>query len=554
MLSSRSECLPYFAFEYVEDPRKHASFEHLFTAQWRTEFVDRVDRFLERLPDREDIPKLYSLAKEIINNDDEQLNQEIGTKTEAQTINNETTDCENIIAEQETPPAKSDSFTKLSTSPVSDGSKIITETVHWEKASEKVRNTKGVERSQEQLDYSALGKVLMQSSNTEVFELLRAIRQRLMNCILNKDPSSELQRCVETDFLLLSQQPSLVEMLLARNDMNVTQELLFTVHAFCSDFTGRDYIAKLDGIVEILYAALAAVTECDSVTTSTNTDTKLRRYIQQTTLECLVAFVPNDSLCCTMIRVGLLPWLISNIRTIKASDPACSLLCALVKSQYSESDCVKELDRLCSLCKSFVGAQDKQKQVLGERILTTIAAVPQLLELVQESDEYQALLQDLKTLPVLEDNGHKASGLTTFDLFSEEMNNDEVVAEKLLRGYYISTEAIVSKHKKGKESQFHGTADSKQSEELTSSRSDPIKANHEASAKVQGSYLRSFSANNPTRRKFSIPVTYAKDDGLSNTTYAFRGFSGHKRNLQDDYIRGFSARRELPRTPNIGNK
>lgn len=142
--------------------------------------------------------------------------------------------------------------------------------------------------------------------------------------------------------------------------MNLTQELLFFIHAFCSDSAGQDYLAGLDGIIEILYAALSAVTECENSAAATESDSRVRHCIQQTTLECLLSFIPNDSLCSTMTRIGLLPWLISNLKTMKASDQACSLLCGLLKSQHGETVCVKELDRLCLLCRNLTDAQDKQ--------------------------------------------------------------------------------------------------------------------------------------------------------------------------------------------------
>lgn len=178
LLSRHPACLPYFAFEYVDDPKKHPSFEHLFTTCWRTELIDRVDRFLERLPEKEDIPMLYSLVKSSTQQDEgkllseyEKSEKDSEAKVQGQNFNIHAAKTGESIEQKSVPSAEVDGLNTENTATLTDTfatlacdeSKIITETVDWEYTRDNLETTTASQRQAKRVDYNALGKALLVS-------------------------------------------------------------------------------------------------------------------------------------------------------------------------------------------------------------------------------------------------------------------------------------------------------------------------------------------------------------------------------------------------------
>lgn len=140
---------------------------------------------------------------------------------------------------------------------------------------------------------------------------------------------------------------------------------------------------------------------------------------------------------------------------------------------------------------------------MGARILKSIADVPHLFALLQESDEYLNKFQDLETLPVSGRNASGRSDSSIAEHFLDEMNNNEVATEKLLEAYYISTDLEKDKQiqsQKMKEGLFRESVDSNKTTVSFSPSCSSTNRTLKTSAKLPGSHLRSLSANNPTRR------------------------------------------------------
>lgn len=178
LLANRPECLPYFAFEHVNDPKKHPSFEHLFTTRWRTELIDRVDHFLERLPEKEDISKLYSLVKKSIQPDNglflsenENYEKDSEAKVQEQYFKIHAGETGESAKRKNVPSAEVDGLNTENTAPLTDTfaslacdeSKIITETVDWEHTRDNLETNTASQKQAKRLDYNALGKALLVS-------------------------------------------------------------------------------------------------------------------------------------------------------------------------------------------------------------------------------------------------------------------------------------------------------------------------------------------------------------------------------------------------------
>lgn len=65
-MALNTEMLKFFALPFIADPKGHPEFEELFTETWRSTLMDRLDKFLEGLPDEVTMPRLYTQSQALV--------------------------------------------------------------------------------------------------------------------------------------------------------------------------------------------------------------------------------------------------------------------------------------------------------------------------------------------------------------------------------------------------------------------------------------------------------------------------------------------------------
>ena len=98
-LTEQPDLLPYFALPYVSDLKKHPTFRHLFTEEWRDQLMDRLESFLEKLPTEETCPTLCTLYRAQCGRSDEEAPQHKSLSNEEQP-DHHTSTCLTASAEQ----------------------------------------------------------------------------------------------------------------------------------------------------------------------------------------------------------------------------------------------------------------------------------------------------------------------------------------------------------------------------------------------------------------------------------------------------------------------
>lgn len=56
-LVQNEDLLPFFAFPYLEDEKIHSNYEILSSTEWKNDLLDRLDAFLDKLPEKEVDPR-----------------------------------------------------------------------------------------------------------------------------------------------------------------------------------------------------------------------------------------------------------------------------------------------------------------------------------------------------------------------------------------------------------------------------------------------------------------------------------------------------------------
>ena len=98
-LTEQPDLLPYFALPCVSDLRKHPTFRHLFTEEWRDQLMDRLESFLEKLPTKETCPVLCTLYRTQCGRSDRETPEHKSLSDEKQTDHHAST-CSAASAEQ----------------------------------------------------------------------------------------------------------------------------------------------------------------------------------------------------------------------------------------------------------------------------------------------------------------------------------------------------------------------------------------------------------------------------------------------------------------------
>lgn len=139
-LSMKFEILPYFAFELIGDPQKHPNFQHLFSMEWKAELLDRLDKFLENLPEHETQPELTILVQE-------------KTKTVSTTLCLDTKSCpENYNNDENSVHSLTDTLGCLS----GESPKIITDNIQWESPTNATSQSSSVSSQISYVDFLTL--------------------------------------------------------------------------------------------------------------------------------------------------------------------------------------------------------------------------------------------------------------------------------------------------------------------------------------------------------------------------------------------------------------
>uniref|UniRef100_A0A6I8SKE1 LisH domain-containing protein ARMC9 n=1 Tax=Xenopus tropicalis TaxID=8364 RepID=A0A6I8SKE1_XENTR len=399
-LSQTTEFLPFYALPFVPHPAAHPSFKEIFQESWEAELRMRLEKFLSVILKATSTPRLITLYKESLHNNQELLQQlqqqlmetEHKARTYKKCFNRMQSDYHNLIGVTAdlvdsleatingkliTPEYLQSVCTRLFSTQMKQSSAQSIDFTRPGTASSMLRASIAPLKQQEvplfpSLDYEKLKKDLVFGNDRLKALILQALRWRLTRSQPGEQRNTVLQAYISNDLLDCHHNEQKNVLMLLRSPSEVVRQYTaLLIDVFSSLAYGRVYISQNPRLLHSLVETWKAE-EKESV-------------IRETVLGILQKLSLRRSMQSAMIKDDLIFWLVQELEdTDHLSDYALQYTIALFMNLCLRSAgrkmCSRDADHVLKVLSDLLGHENHEIRSYVNGALYSILAVPSIRE------------------------------------------------------------------------------------------------------------------------------------------------------------------------------
>ncbi|XP_018096826.1 lisH domain-containing protein ARMC9 isoform X1 [Xenopus laevis] len=399
-LSQTTEFLPFYALPFVPNPAAHPSFKEIFQESWEAELKMRLEKFLSVILKAASTPKLITLYKESLHNNQEQLQQlqqqlmetEHKARTYKKCFNKMQSDYHNLIGVTAdlvdsleatingkliTPEYLQSVCTRLFSAQMKQSSAQSIDFTRPGTASSMLRASIAPLKQQEvplfpSLDYEKLKKDLVFGNDRLKAFILQALRWRLTRSQPGEQRNTVLQAYISNDLLDCQHNEQKNVLILLRSPSEVVRQYTALLIDVCASLGyGRVYLSQNPRLLHSLVEAWKAE-EKESIA-------------RETVLGILQKLSLRRSMQSAMIKDDLIFWLVRELEDPDhLSDYALQYTIALFMNLCLRTAgrklCSRDADHVLKVLSDLLGHENHEIRSYVNGALYSILAVPSIRE------------------------------------------------------------------------------------------------------------------------------------------------------------------------------